>query len=246
MYDRHCPFSPTSSDCINLREFSLKIRWILLRLLIIRRHDHVLIGRTTMSVIHIRTGNLAKIHPQGNWWTKEGFDVRAAIVCYHLSKLLLYKHELLLSKCPLIVDWLLIRPVWNEISNEPLNYDPFPECTISDTPIPLLFSSTVYVCLLFHICSHLNTPFQSVTAAEGQTSACLTPSSTGARAVGGAVWAAATTPTGPTVSAAEKTTTGALLRSPAIPATAILMVLYPHKPAYCLEITCKAFYNPCK
>lgn len=33
-----------------------------------------------MTVFHIRMGNLAKIHPQGNWWTKEGFDVRAAIV----------------------------------------------------------------------------------------------------------------------------------------------------------------------
>lgn len=209
----------------------------------------MLIGSTTMSVIHIKMGNLAKIHPQGNWWTKEGFDVRAAIVCYHLSKLLLYKHELLLSKCPLTVDWLLIRPVWNEISNEPLNYDPIPERTISDMRIPLLSPSSVYFCLLFHICSHLSTSFlcfQSVTAAEGQTSACLMPSSTGARAVGGTVWAAETTPTGPTVSAAEKTTTGALLRSPACPATAILMVLYTHKPPYCLDITCKAFHNPCK
>lgn len=105
----------------------------------------MLTGSTTMSVIHIRMGNLAKIHPLGNWWTKEGFDVRAAIVCYHLSKLLLYKHELLLSKCPLTVDWLLIRPVWNEISNEPLNYDPIPERTISDTHIPLLSPSSVYV-----------------------------------------------------------------------------------------------------
>lgn len=194
-------------------------------------------------------GNLAKIHPQGNWWTKEGFDVRAAIVCYHLRKLLLYKHELLLSKCPLTVDWLLIRPVWNEISNEPLNYDPNPEHTISDTPFCLC--SSVYVCLLFHIYSNLTNFFfflrlQSVTAAEGQTSACLTPSSTGARAVGGAVWAVETTLTGPTVSAAEKTTTETLLRSPACPATAILMVLYAHKPPYCLDITCKAFHNPCK
>lgn len=119
----------------------------------------MLIGSTTMSVIHIRMGNLVKIHPQGNWWTKEGFDVRTAIVGYHLSKLLLYKHELLLSKCPLTVDWLLIRPVWNEISNEPLNYDPIPERTISDTRISLLSPSYVYVCLLFHICSHLTISF---------------------------------------------------------------------------------------
>lgn len=70
----------------------------------------MLIG-STMSVLHIKMGNLAKPHPQGDWCTKEGFDVRAAIVCYHLSKLLLYKHELLLSKCPLTVDLLLIWPV---------------------------------------------------------------------------------------------------------------------------------------
>lgn len=88
--------------------------------------------------------------------------------------------------------------------------------------------------------------FQSVTAAEGQTSACLMQSSTGAQAVEGDVWAAETTPTGPTVSAAEKTTTGALLRNPACPATAILMVLYTNKPPYCLDITCKAIHNPCK
>lgn len=55
------------------------------------------------------------------------------MVRYQLSNLLLYKHELLLSKCPLTADWLLIRPVWNEISNEPLNYDPIPEHIISHT-----------------------------------------------------------------------------------------------------------------
>lgn len=204
-----------------------------------------------MIVFHITMGNLAKTHPQGNGWTKEGFDVKAAIVCYHLSKLLLYKHELPLSKCPL-TDWLLIRPVWNEISNEPLNYDPIPERTISDTRIPPLSPSSVYVCLLFHLTIFFFffffRCFQSVTAAEGQTSVCSTPTSTGVRAVGGAVWAAETTPTGPTVSAAEKTTTGALLRSPACPATAILMVLHTHTHTlpYCLDITCKALCNPCK
>lgn len=120
-------------------------------------------------------GNLAKIHPQGNWWTKEGFDVRAAIVCYHLRKLLLYKHELLLSKCPLTVDWLLIRPVWNEISNEPLNYDPNPEHTISDTPFCL--RSSVYVCLLFHIYSNLTNFFFFFTFAvcncSGRSDQCV-------------------------------------------------------------------------
>lgn len=186
-----------------------------------------------MRMIHIRMGNLAKVHPQGNWWTKEGFDVRAAIVCYHLSKLLLYKHELLLSKCPLTVDWLLIRPVWNEISNEPLNYDPIPERTISVTHTVLPFclhplSMSVFVFFPPHLFSpdDFCLSFQSVTATESPTSVCLMLSSTEARAVGGAVWAAATTPTGPTVSAAEKTTTGALPRSPACPATAVLMVLY--------------------
>ena len=68
--------------------------------------------------------------------------MRAGTVCYQLSNLLLYKHELLLSKCPLTADWLLIRPVWNEISNEPLNYDPIPEHIISHTytlPLSLPF-----------------------------------------------------------------------------------------------------------
>lgn len=55
------------------------------------------------------------------------------MVWYQLSNLLLYKHELLLSKCPLTADWLLIRPVWNEISNEPVKYDPIPERIISNT-----------------------------------------------------------------------------------------------------------------
>lgn len=73
------------------------------------------------------------------------------MLCYQLSNLLLYKHALLLSKCPLTADWLLIRPVWNEISSEPLNYDPIPEHIISQTftlPLPL----SVYFCLLsFHL-----------------------------------------------------------------------------------------------
>lgn len=78
--------------------------------------------------------------------------MRAVMVCYQLSNLLLYKHELLLSKCPLTDDWLLIRPVWNEISNEPLNYDPIPEHIISHTYvyIPLLSLPSVYFCL--HSC----------------------------------------------------------------------------------------------
>ena len=71
------------------------------------------------------------------------------MVRYQLSNLLLYKHELLLSKCPLTADWLLIRPLWNEISNEPLNYDPIPEHIISHTYIPPLSLSRVYFCLLF-------------------------------------------------------------------------------------------------
>lgn len=75
--------------------------------------------------------------------------MRAVMVCYQLSNLLLYKHELLLSKCPLTADWLLIRPVWNEISSEPLNYDPIPEHIISHTyTLPPSLSSTVYFCLL--------------------------------------------------------------------------------------------------
>lgn len=81
--------------------------------------------------------------------------MRAVMVRYQLSNLLLYKHELLLSKCPLTADWLLIRPVWNEISNEPLNYDPIPEHIISHTCIPSvsllhLFLSSLFLpsCLL--------------------------------------------------------------------------------------------------
>lgn len=68
--------------------------------------------------------------------------MRAVMVCYQLSNLLLYKHELLLSKCPLTADWLLIRPVWNEISNETLNYDPIPEHIISHMHIPFVCVST--------------------------------------------------------------------------------------------------------
>lgn len=70
--------------------------------------------------------------------------MRAVMVRYHLGNLLLYKHELLLSKCPLTADWLLIRPVWNKISNEPLNYDPIPERIISHTCIP---PSASFLCL---------------------------------------------------------------------------------------------------
>lgn len=95
-------------------------------------------------------GNFTQIPPQGNWWTKEGFDVRgmrALMVCYQLSNLLLYKHDLLLSMCPLTADWLLIRPVWNEISNEPLNYDPIPEHIISHTYIPFSLFFSLYFCL---------------------------------------------------------------------------------------------------
>lgn len=173
------------------------------------------------------------------------------MVCYQLSNLLLYKHELLLSKCPLTADWLLIRPVWNEISKEPLNYDPNPITHnlshICPPPVsPLLFRvvslftllprlptsspvtaplslsglSTLDLSLLRFLFSHL----QSVTVVGDQTSACLTRSSTGALAVGGAVWAAETTLMGPIVSAAERITTGDLLKSPAYPATVISMV----------------------
>lgn len=77
--------------------------------------------------------------------------MRAVMVCYQLSNLLLYKHELLLSKCPLTADWLLIRPVWNEISNEPLNYDPIPEHLISHTYISpfCLFPPSISVFIHF-------------------------------------------------------------------------------------------------
>lgn len=184
--------------------------------------------------------------------------MRAVMVRYQLSNLLLYKHELLLSKCPLTADWLLIRPVWNEISNEPLNYDPIPERIISHTyTLPLRLSPFVYFCLLA-FCTLLSLlptslPFpllpsilppvaalssfssplltwplallpQSATAAGDQTSACLTWSSTAAPAVGGAAWAAETAPTGPTASAAGRTTTGRLRSSRASPATATSMV----------------------
>lgn len=74
------------------------------------------------------------------------------MVWYQLSNLLLYKHELLLSKCPLTADWLLIRPVWNEISNEPVKYDPIPERIISNTHTHTIIPSSmslpcVYFCL---------------------------------------------------------------------------------------------------
>lgn len=176
----------------------------------------------------------------------EGFDMRAVMPCYQLSNLLLYKHELLLSKCPLTADWLLIRPLWNEISNEPLNYGSNTEHIISCTYIrPVCLIPPVFFCLgsfyllslfclllplwlhmwLLHLIFRLLFLLQSATAAGGQKTACLTWSSTAAPAVGGAVWAAETTPTGPTVSTAEQTTTGNLPRSPAYPATAILMVI---------------------
>lgn len=193
--------------------------------------------------------------------------MRSVMVCYQLSNLLLYKHELLLSKCPLTADWLLIRPVWNEISNEPLNYDPIPEHIIPQ-PYTILFSlSSVYFCLLsfclvsssayffpcgcsflvLHVSPHLTccslllfvSHLQSVTAMGGQAIACLTWSSTGALAVGGAVWAAETTLMGPTVSAAERTTTGNLQKSPASPAAATRMVHCRHKTLNC-------FYNNLK
>lgn len=181
----------------------------------------------------------------------EGFDMRAAMPRYQLSNLLLYKHELLLSKCPLTADWLLIRPLWNEISNEPLNYGSNTEHIISCTCIrpvclipPVFFClGSFYLlslsCLLLPLCLHmwLHLIFllflfffflpvlQCATAAGGQRTACLTWSSTAAPAVGGAAWAAETTPTGPTVNTAEPTTTGNLPRSPAYRATAILMVI---------------------
>lgn len=85
----------------------------------------------------------------------EGFDMRAVMPRYQLSNLLLYKHELLLSKCPLTADWLLIRPLWNEISNEPLNYGSNTEHIISCTyalsfsvSVPFTFSApSAYLCL---------------------------------------------------------------------------------------------------
>lgn len=186
------------------------------------------------------------------------------MVCYQLSNLLLYKHELLLSKCPLTADWLLIRPVWNEISNEPLNYDPIPEHIISHTytlplslpfvyfcplslcllclllPLWLLFprslrlSSLDLLLFLFHAFLFLHRS-QSATAVGDQTSACSTWSSTAAPAVGGAVWAAETTLMGPTVSAAERTITGNLQKSPASPATAISMVNHRYKALNCFD-----------
>lgn len=81
--------------------------------------------------------------------------MRAVVVCYQLSNLLLYKHELLLSKCPLTADWLLIRPVWNEISNETLNYDPIPEHIISHMHIPFVCLSTSSIsAILFFFLLH--------------------------------------------------------------------------------------------
>lgn len=193
--------------------------------------------------------------------------MRAVMVCYQLSNLLLYKHELLLSKCPLTADWLLIRPVWNEISNEPLNYDPIPEHIISHTyyTLPLSLPS-VYFCLLsfylvassvyfvprgcssllLHICPYLTScssafllsslaRSQSVTAVGDQTSVCSTWSSTGALAVGGAVWAAETTLLDPIVSDAERTTTGDPPKSLACPATAISMVNSRYKTLNCFD-----------
>lgn len=78
----------------------------------------------------------------------EGFDMRAVMPRYQLSNLLLYKHELLLSKCPLTADWLLIRPLWNEISNEPLNYGSNTEHIISCTYIrPICLIPAVFFCL---------------------------------------------------------------------------------------------------
>lgn len=78
----------------------------------------------------------------------EGFDMRAVMPRYQLSNLLLYKHELLLSKCPLTADWLLIRPLWNEISNEPLNYGSNTEHIISCTYIrPVCLIPPVFFCL---------------------------------------------------------------------------------------------------
>lgn len=79
------------------------------------------------------------------------------MVWYQLSNLLLYKHELLLSKCPLTADWLLIRPVWNEISNEPVKYDPIPERIISNThtrsfPPPCPSPVFIFVFLPFTFC----------------------------------------------------------------------------------------------
>lgn len=78
--------------------------------------------------------------------------MRALMVRYRLGNLFVCKHKLLLSKCPLTADWLLIRPVWNEISNEALNYNPIPEHIISHTYcMPLSVSQCfIYFCQLFY------------------------------------------------------------------------------------------------
>lgn len=111
-----------------------------------------------------------KSPPQGGCWTMEGSDTRAVMLPYQLSNLLLYKHELLLSKCPLTADWLLIRPLWNEISNEPLNYVSNTEHIISRTytlPPPTLvclFPAARFLLLLLHpassVASHWTSPVQ--------------------------------------------------------------------------------------
>lgn len=87
--------------------------------------------------------------------------MRALMVRYRLGNLFVCKHELLLSKCPLTADWLLIRPVWNEISNEALNYNPIPEHIISHTYcMPLSVSQCfIYFCQLFYL-----TPFSSTSS----------------------------------------------------------------------------------
>lgn len=174
--------------------------------------------------------------------------MRALMARYRLGNLFVCKHELLLSKCPLTANWLLIRSVWNEISNEALNYNPIPEHIISHTYcMPLSVSQCfIYFCQLFYVTPFSSTsslallplsksrllfldllvcfPSQGATAAGDLTSVCSTWSSTGALAVGDAVWTAETTPTGPIVSAAKKAITENSLRSPADPATVISMV----------------------
>lgn len=204
--------------------------------------------------------------------------MRAVVVCYQLSNLLLYKHELLLSKCPLTADWLLIRPVWNEISDETLNYDPIPEHIISHMHIPFvcLSTSSISAILFFFnfiafcifpcgwsflvLAALLSWPLtsslffflhhrphsQSVTAVGDQTNVCLTWNSTGALAVGGDVWAAETTPMGPTVSAAEMATTGNLQKIPAYPATAMSTVNCRHKNLSCFDNNWSPNYDPCQ
>lgn len=87
------------------------------------------------------------------------------MVRYQLSNLLLYKHELLLSKCPLTADWLLIRPVWNEISNEPLNCDPIPEHIISHMYTPRLSLSSSSISVFIH--STLLLPLPTSSSAPG-------------------------------------------------------------------------------